>query len=78
MTVQFREKTIIITGASAGVCAACDRAFATQKANLVLLARGQPSLDLIKEKLSSQSKAKRIAQEKAVGVSGGAKQNLRR
>jgi NADP-dependent 3-hydroxy acid dehydrogenase YdfG len=45
MTVQFREKTIIITGASASVCAACDRAFATQKANLVLLARGQPSLN---------------------------------
>jgi NADP-dependent 3-hydroxy acid dehydrogenase YdfG len=65
MTVQFREKTIIITGASASVCAACDRAFATQKANLVLLARGQPSLDLIKEELSSQTKVLTVAMDAA-------------
>ena len=37
----FEGKTIIITGASAGVGAACARAFARHKANLVLCARGQ-------------------------------------
>ena len=35
MNKRFSGKTIIITGASAGVGAACARAFATQKANLV-------------------------------------------
>jgi short-subunit dehydrogenase len=56
MTARFREKTIVITGASAGVGAACARAFAAQKANLVLVARGQQGLDLIKEELSTQTK----------------------
>jgi short-subunit dehydrogenase len=55
MAARFREKTIVITGASAGVGAACARAFAVQKANLVLVARGQQGLDLIKEELSTQN-----------------------
>jgi short-subunit dehydrogenase len=55
MAARFREKTIVITGASAGVGAACARAFAVQKANLVLVARGQQGLDLIKEELSTQT-----------------------
>lgn len=50
----FEGKTIIITGASAGVGAACARAFARHKANLVLCARGQAGLDKISEELSSQ------------------------
>ena len=45
MNSEFTGKTVIITGASAGVGAACARAFAAQKANLVLSARGQEGLD---------------------------------
>ncbi len=63
MTARFKEKTIIITGASAGVGAACARAFAAQKANLVLVARGQQGLDLIKEELSKQTRVLTVAMD---------------
>jgi short-subunit dehydrogenase len=52
MTKYFQGKTIIITGASAGVGAETARAFAKMKANLVLLARGQEALDEISKELS--------------------------
>jgi len=65
MTARFSDKTIIITGASAGVGAACARAFAAQKANLVLVARGQQGLDLIKEELSTQTKVLTVAMDVA-------------
>lgn len=51
----FLDKTVIITGASAGVGAACARAFASQGANLVLVARGQAALDEIDTELSTQT-----------------------
>jgi len=54
MNSVFKGKTVIITGASAGVGAACARAFANHKANLVLCARGQAGLDTIAEELSAQ------------------------
>ena len=54
MNSVFKGKTVIITGASAGVGAACARAFANHKANLVLCARGQAGLDIIAEELSAQ------------------------
>ena len=63
MTSRFKEKTIIITGASAGVGAACARAFAAQKANLVLVARGQQGLDLIKNELSTQTRVLTVAMD---------------
>ncbi|MFT4653013.1 MAG: short-subunit dehydrogenase [Patiriisocius sp.] len=63
MTALFREKTVIITGASAGVGAACARAFAAQGANLVLVARGQQALDVIKEELSPQTKVVTVAMD---------------
>ncbi|MFT6268361.1 MAG: short-subunit dehydrogenase [Alphaproteobacteria bacterium] len=63
MTARFYKKTIIITGASAGVGAACARAFAAQKANLVLVARGQQGLDLIKEELSTQTNVLTVAMD---------------
>lgn len=59
----FEGKTIIITGASAGVGAACARAFARHKANLVLCARGQAGLDKISEELSSQCSLLTIAMD---------------
>ena len=40
MTQYFHGKTVIITGASAGVGAETARAFAKMNAKLVLLARG--------------------------------------
>jgi short-subunit dehydrogenase len=63
MTLRFKEKTIIITGASAGVGAACARAFAAQGANLVLVARGQQGLDLIEEELSTQTRVLTVAMD---------------
>ena len=59
----FGGKTIIITGASAGVGAACARAFARHKANLVLCARGQAGLDKISEELSSQCSLLTVAMD---------------
>ena len=52
MSPNFKDKTVIITGASAGVGAACARAFAAHGANLVLVARGQAGLDKIASELS--------------------------
>jgi len=49
---QFKNKTVIITGASKGIGAECARIFAQQKANLVLIARGQEGLERIAEELS--------------------------
>jgi hypothetical protein len=49
---NFAGKTIIITGASAGVGAATARTFAQLGMNLVLVARGQAALDKISNELS--------------------------
>tara|TARA_B110000003_G_scaffold179930_1_gene179158 strand:+ start:1771 stop:2598 length:828 start_codon:yes stop_codon:yes gene_type:complete len=63
MNSVFEGKTVIITGASAGVGAACARAFATHKANLVLCARGQAGLDTIAEELSVQCSVLTVAMD---------------
>ena len=47
----FENKTVLITGASAGVGAACARYFAHAGANLALVARGDAALQLIAEEL---------------------------
>ena len=54
MIKSFENKTIIITGASAGVGAACARLFAHHKAKLVLVARGEAALNIIADELRSQ------------------------
>lgn len=54
MKNYFNNKTVVITGASAGVGAACARAFAADGANLVLVARGQEGLDKIARELQSK------------------------
>mgnify|MGYP006078688917 FL=1 len=51
MTSLFAGKTVVITGASAGVGAACARAFAAQNAKLVLIARGRAGLNAIAKEL---------------------------
>jgi short-subunit dehydrogenase len=54
--MNFKDKTVIITGASKGVGAACARSFAAQGANLVIVARGRRELDLIAVKLRTKTK----------------------
>jgi len=51
MTSLYAGKTVVITGASAGVGAACARAFAAQNAKLVLIARGRAGLNNIAKEL---------------------------
>ncbi len=64
--MQFKEKTVIITGASAGVGAACARTFAALGADLVLIARGQANLDTIAAELEKQTHVLAIAEDVAV------------
>jgi len=54
MIKSFENKTVVITGASAGVGAACARLFAGHKAKLVLVARGEASLNTIADELRPQ------------------------
>lgn len=54
MTENFSGMTVVITGASAGVGAACARAFAAQNAKLVLVARGRAGLNKIAKELREQ------------------------
>jgi len=61
MKNAFARKVIIITGASAGVGAACARAFAAQNAKLVLVARGETALNAIAEELREQSEVLTVA-----------------
>lgn len=63
MTEPFKGKTVIITGASAGVGAACARAFANQGANLVLVARGQQALDKIAKELLARTSVITVAMD---------------
>ena len=48
---NFSGKTVIITGASAGIGEACARAFANSGAKLVLAARGREKLKLVADQL---------------------------
>jgi short-subunit dehydrogenase len=52
---SFKDKTVIITGASAGVGAAVARAFADRGANLVLVARGEAALADIAAELAHKT-----------------------
>ena len=62
---SFRDKTVVITGASAGVGAACARAFAAQGAKLVLLARGEEALAAIADELRPETEVLAIAMDVA-------------
>jgi len=62
-TDSFRGRTVIITGASAGVGAACARAFGAHKAKLVLVARGEEALDAIAVELRAQTEVLAISMD---------------
>ena len=62
---SFRGKTVVITGASAGVGAACARAFAAKRAKLVLIARGEEALGAIAEELRAETEVLAIAMDVA-------------
>ncbi len=53
--MEFQNRTVIITGASAGIGEACAEAFADLGANLVLLARGEQALQQLAERLSEKT-----------------------
>ncbi|NNL56376.1 MAG: SDR family oxidoreductase, partial [Pseudomonadales bacterium] len=52
---DFNGACVVITGASAGVGAACARAFAREGAKLVLVARGRDALEAIAVELREQT-----------------------
>ena len=62
---NFKDKTVIITGASAGVGAACARAFAAQQARLVLVARGAPALAEIAAELGQLTRVLTVTMDVA-------------
>tara|TARA_R110002110_G_scaffold66978_1_gene183095 strand:+ start:195144 stop:195962 length:819 start_codon:yes stop_codon:yes gene_type:complete len=62
---EFNNKTVIITGASAGLGAACARAFAEQGANLVLAARGMPALEKIRDELAAKTRVLAVSMDVA-------------
>ena len=61
----FKDKTVIITGASDGVGLATARRFARVGANLMLVARGRKKLDKVAEELRNQTKVEIFAMDVA-------------
>jgi short-subunit dehydrogenase len=59
----FNGKTVIITGASAGVGAATARKFADAGANLLLLARGKKALESIAAELRDRTRVEILAMD---------------
>ncbi|MEP4148034.1 MAG: SDR family oxidoreductase [Halioglobus sp.] len=55
ITSNFKDKTVIITGASAGVGAACAELFADLGARLVLSARGEEALNAFADTLRDKT-----------------------
>ena len=64
-TTSFKDKTVIITGASAGVGAACARLFARHGAKLVLVARGEKALNNFADTLRGQTKVMTVTMDVA-------------
>ena len=62
---SFADQVVIITGASAGVGAACARAFAQHGAKLVLVARGEAALHKMAAELESQTEVLSVAMDVA-------------
>lgn len=62
---DFKDKTVIITGASAGVGAATARAFADLGAQLMLVARGEEALSKIGDELRTITRVATLAMDVA-------------
>ena len=65
MGTSFKDKTVIITGASMGVGAACARAFCAEGANLVLVARGADALNTLASELEHSTGVLAVAMDVA-------------
>jgi len=63
--MEFKDKTVIITGGSEGVGAATARAFANAGANLLLVARTRRKLEAIAEELRSRTKVEIVPMDVA-------------
>ncbi len=63
MDANFDDKTVIITGGSAGVGEATARRFAAAGANLVLVARGRKKLEQIAEELRGEARIVTVAMD---------------
>lgn len=63
--MDFKDKTVVITGGSKGVGAACARAFANAGANLVLAARNKNDLEMIADELRAITKVITVAMDVA-------------
>lgn len=59
----FKDKTVIITGASVGVGAAAARLFAEAGANLMLVARDKKNLEAIAEQLRDKTRVEMFAMD---------------
>ena len=56
MAVEFKDKTVIITGGSEGVGAATARRFADAGANVVLVARTRKNLDKVAAEIGDKTR----------------------
>lgn len=63
--MNFKNKTVIITGGSQGVGAATARAFAAAGANLMLVARGKKKLEDLAEELRDHTRVEIMAMDVA-------------
>jgi short-subunit dehydrogenase len=61
--MNFRDKTVIITGGSEGVGAAAAHSFANAGANLVLVARTRKNLEAIAEELGDKTRVETVAMD---------------
>ncbi|MCA9771572.1 MAG: SDR family oxidoreductase [Myxococcales bacterium] len=57
MPRRFVDKTVVITGASTGIGAACARRFAEEGANVVLAARGRAALEAVADEIGPRALA---------------------
>ena len=63
MDDNFNEKTVVITGGSEGVGAACARRFADAGANLVLVARSKKNLERIATELRAKTRVETVTMD---------------